>query len=55
MTTIYVDGRQHKDGILFTRTERDAIVKQLRAEGWTVEVGKIRVEGRDIWTYKAIK
>ena len=50
---VYTDGKRHKHDMYKTRKERDAIVKQLRSEGWTVTVKKWNFDGDDRFTYEA--
>lgn len=52
---IYTDGKKHKDNTFRIKAERDIEVKKLRANGWTVKVGKFSYDFDDVYWYKAIK
>ena len=51
--TAYTDGKRHRHDGFKTRAERDAVVKELRSSGWTVEVKKYNFDGEDWYTYEA--
>ena len=55
IVSVYTDGKRHKHDGFKTRAERDAVVKELRRDGWTVEAKKTRIEGEDWYYYEATK
>jgi hypothetical protein len=55
VVTAYTDGKRHKHDGFKTRAERDAVVKELRKDGWTVTVKKWNMDGEDWFTYEAEK
>jgi hypothetical protein len=51
----YTDGKRHKHDCFNNRAERDATVKELRRDGWMVDVSKTVIEGADWYFYEATK
>ena len=49
----YTDGKKHKHDGFTSRTERDAVVKDLCKDGWTVKVSKNTIFGEDWYWYEA--
>jgi hypothetical protein len=55
MSTVYTDGKKHKYAIFKSRKERDAVVKQLRSDGWQVECSSFTIEGVSWYEYEAVQ